>query len=63
MLARIYDPIANHQSLTLDSRLSRLRRRRRVTFVKRHVAMFGPILVAMSVFLLLAAVGVLARVG
>ncbi len=59
---RIYDDIAERPSLSLDSRLSRFRRRRRISSVKQLLAMIGPILVGVSVLLLFAAFGVIASV-
>jgi hypothetical protein len=53
--AHIRQDPAHLQSLSLDSRLSRLRRRRRVTFLKQVVSI-GPLMVGISL-LLLAALG------
>jgi hypothetical protein len=50
---QIRDDPASLPSLSLESRLGLLRRRRRLTFLKRLVAM-GPVLVGMSLLLLAA---------
>jgi hypothetical protein len=47
-------------SLSLDSRISKLRRRRRNSVLKQLLMVIGPLLVGMSVLLLLAAAGVIA---
>jgi hypothetical protein len=47
-------------SLSLDSRIGKLRRRRRNSVLKQLLMVIGPLLVGMSVLLLLAAAGVIA---
>lgn len=47
-------------SLSLDSRIGKLRRRRRNGVLKQLLMVIGPLLVGMSVLLLLAAAGVIA---
>lgn len=53
------DP-ASLPSLSLESRLGLLRRRRRLTSVKHLLAAMGPVIVGMSLLLLLAAFGAVA---
>jgi hypothetical protein len=48
--------------LTLESRIGRLRRRRRVSLLKQLVAVIGPLMVGMSLVLLMAAGSVIASV-
>ena len=47
-------------SLSLDSRIGKLRRRRRNSVLKQMFMVIGPLLLGMSVLLLLAAAGVIA---
>jgi hypothetical protein len=58
--APIHDQLANRPSLSLESRLGLLRRRRRVSLLKQFLAVVGPVLVGMTLLLLLAAGGVIA---
>jgi hypothetical protein len=58
--APIHDQSANRPLLSLESRLGRLRRRRRVSLLKQLLAVIGPVLVGMTLLLLLAAGGVIA---
>jgi hypothetical protein len=55
--ARIPDIPARLPSLSLESRLGLLRRRRRLTSLKHLLATMGPILVGMFLLVLLAAFG------
>ena len=56
----IHDQPANRPLLSLESRLSLLRRRRRITSLKQLLAVSAPVLVGISLLLLLAAGGVIA---
>jgi hypothetical protein len=47
-------------SLSLDSRIGKLRRRRRNSVLKQLLMVIGPLLLGVSVLLLLAAAGVIA---
>jgi hypothetical protein len=46
--------------LSLESRLGRLRHRRRLSLFKQVLAVVGPLLLGVSIVLLLAAFGVIA---
>jgi hypothetical protein len=46
--------------LSLESRLGRLRHRRRLSLIKQFVAVVGPLLLGISIVLLLAGFGVIA---
>ncbi len=59
--ARLPDILTSLPSLSPESRLGLLRRRRRLIFLKHLLAAMGPILVGMSLLVLLAAIGAVAR--
>ncbi len=58
--ASIRDDHTSLPSLSLESRLGLLRRRRRLTSVKHLLASMGPILVGMALLVLFAAFGAVA---
>jgi hypothetical protein len=49
--------------MSLDSRLSLLRRRRRVSFLRQLLAVIGPVLVGITLVLVLAAFGFVVEPG
>ena len=59
----IYDPSVHLPSLSLESRLGMLRRRRRVGLLRQLLAVIGPVLVGLMLVLVLAAFGFVVEPG
>jgi len=55
-----YPPRGLHLPLNLESRLGRLRHRRRLSLLKQVLAVVGPLLLGIAIVLLLAGFGVIA---
>ena len=59
----IYDPFTQLPSLSLESRLGLLRRRRRVSLLRQLLIVIGPVLLGLTFVLVLAAFGSVVEPG